>query len=339
LPTNSDSKPALKVNLCQEKRSSNGWRWQPFQFVIFRKENRNSPCSGYLQEKTMIFTRNVSIALFLAAVIITTYCVPGMAQDEQLPEYLQDRGTGVPLSQFGTYVREGEIIIYPFFEYYHDNDIEYSPSELGFGLDQEFRGKYRASEGLIFVGYGITHWLAAEFELAVITASLEKALEDPSNLPPKLKESGLGDVEGQIRARVLRENETRPEIFTYFEITAPFQKDKVLIGTQDWEFKYGLGFTKGFSFGTMTLRAALDYSREEESVEGGEYALEYLKRISPKWRIYVGVEGSQVDEVELIKEAQWTISDHAFIKLNNAFGVTSKATDWAPEIGIVFHFD
>jgi hypothetical protein len=27
-----------------------------------------------------------------------------------------------------------------------------------------------------------------------------------------------------------------------------------------------------------------------------------------------------------------------FLKVNNAFGVTSKATDWAPEIGIVFAF-
>jgi hypothetical protein len=26
------------------------------------------------------------------------------------------------------------------------------------------------------------------------------------------------------------------------------------------------------------------------------------------------------------------------VTLNNAFGVTSKATDWAPEIGIVFSF-
>lgn len=72
-------------------------------------------------------------------------------------------------------------------------------------------------------------------------------------------------------------------------------------------------------------------------MELGEYALEYLRRFSPSWRIYLGVEGTG-DEVELITEAQWHMSDSIFVKLNNAFGITSKATDWAPEIGIVFSF-
>jgi hypothetical protein len=47
------------------------------------------------------------------------------------------------------------------------------------------------------------------------------------------------------------------------------------------------------------------------------------------------VEGTQ-DELELITEAQWHITDRIFVKLNNALGITSKATDWAPEIGIMF---
>jgi len=44
------------------------------------------------------------------------------------------------------------------------------------------------------------------------------------------------------------------------------------------------------------------------------------------------------DEIELITEAQWHVSDRVFLKLNNAFGITPKATDWAPEIGIMFSF-
>ncbi len=84
----------------------------------------------------------------------------------------------------------------------------------------------------------------------------------------------------------------------------------------------------------MTFRAAFEYSKAEEKFETGEVALEYLKRLSDKWRIYLGVEGAQ-DEVELITEAQLHLSERVFLKLNNAFGLTSKATDWAPEIGIM----
>ncbi len=49
------------------------------------------------------------------------------------------------------------------------------------------------------------------------------------------------------------------------------------------------------------------------------------------------VEGTQ-DELELINDLQFRISSNAFIRINNAFGVTSKATDWAPEVGVLFHF-
>ena len=277
--------------------------------------------------------------------VLLAFCVemtallgPAAAQGEGLPVYLKDRGTGLPTSMFGTYVRKGELLIYPFFEYYYDNDMEYKPAELGYGLDQDFLGKFRAAEGLIFLSYGVTDWLAVEVEGAVIRATLEKAHDDTSMTPDKIKESGTGDIEGQIRARWIRENESRPEVFSYFEAVTPQQKDKVLIGTPDWEFKFGTGLVKGFSWGTATIRAAVEYTKDESKLELGEYAVEYLKRLSSSWRVYVGFEGTQ-DEVELITEAQWHISDSIFVKLNNAVGVTAKATDWAPEIGCVFSFD
>ena len=74
---------------------------------------------------------------------------------------------------------------------------------------------------------------------------------------------------------------------------------------------------------------------EDSAPEMGEYAVEYLKRLSPAWRIYLGVEGDQ-DEIEAITEVQWHITDYLFFKLNNSFGITSKATDWAPEVGLMF---
>lgn len=259
------------------------------------------------------------------------------AQEGDLPIYLRDRGTGLPTSMFGTYIRKGELLVYPFFEYYHDNDLEYKPAELGYGLDQDFRGRYRASEGLIFISYGLTDWLAVELEAAVISATLEKSANDPSPTPARIKESGLGDVEGQLRFRWMRENDRRPELFGAFEVVAPTQGDRVLIGTPDWEFKAGVGLTKGFRWGTVTLRTEGEYSVEEDKLELGEFAVEYLKRLSPSWRVYLGIEGTQ-DEVELITEAQWHVTDFVFFKFNNAFGITSKATDWAPELGVMFSF-
>jgi hypothetical protein len=236
---------------------------------------------------------------------------------------------------FGTYIRRHELFTYLYYEFYFDNDYEYSPDELGYGLDQDFHSKYRAHEGLVFVGFGLTDWLIWELEAAVITATLEKASDDPSTMPNEIEEAGLGDVETQIRWRWFAESLYRPETFSFFETVFPLQKNSGLVGTSEWEFKLGIGITKGFAIGTFTLRAALEYATEEAVLELGEYAVEYLKRLSPHWRLFTAVEGSQ-DEIELITEAQWHIlPDRVIIKLNNAIGLSSKATDWAPEVGVM----
>lgn len=251
-------------------------------------------------------------------------------------ERLRDRGPGLPTSMFGTYVEPGELLIYPFFEYYRDRNFEYKPSELGAFGDEDFRGRYRAHEGLIFVAYGLRDGLAVEFEAAVISATLDKSPDDFSTLPPQTKESGLGDIEGQIRWRWRRETDRRPEMFSYAEVVVPHHADKLLIGTPGWELKYGVGFVRGLKWGTVTARAAVQYEEASSShFDLGEYAVEYLRRISPAVRLYAGIEGTQ-DEVELITEFQWHVSPHVFVKLNNGVGLTSKATDWAPEVGVVF---
>ncbi|MFN0149707.1 MAG: hypothetical protein ACKVU1_03225 [bacterium] len=278
-----------------------------------------------------------TIVLIAFAASVNTNAQVAQADDATPSARQADRGTGLPTSMFGTYIRDGELLVYPFFEYYLDNNAEYKPAELGYGLEQDFRGKFRASEGLIFLGYGITDWLAVEFEAAVISASLEKAADDTSATPTRIEESGTGDVEGQLRLRWARETASRPEFFSYFEAVSPQQRSKVLIGTPEWEFKLGSGAVRGFAWGTVTVRAAVEYSKEESKFESGEYALEYLKRLSPAWRVYLGFEGAE-DEIEMIGEAQWHVTDAIFFKFNNAVGVTSKAADWAPEIGCVFSF-
>jgi hypothetical protein len=245
----------------------------------------------------------------------------------------RDRGEGLPLSMFGTYIRSGQLVVYPFYEYYRDHDFEYEAGELGFEGTTELRGGFHAHERLLFVAYGFSENIAAEFEIAGISASLDKSPLDDSALPPRLEQSGLGDVEGQLRWRWKKESDTRPELFSYFETVFPAQQSKLLIGTPDWELKFGFGLTRGLRWGTISARAAVGYA--DGAGELGEYAVEYLKRVSSRLRLFGAVEGSE-DELELITEGQIFLTPRIVLKLNNSFGLTSKATDWAPEIGVMF---
>ncbi len=239
---------------------------------------------------------------------------------------------------FGTYIRSGEWLVYPFFEHYRDRNFEYKPEELGYAGDQDFRGRYRANEALLFVGYGLNERVAIEFEAAVIGAKLDKSVADPSGLPTRLEQSGLGDIEGQVRWRWQRETEEQPELFSYTEVVVPHNERLGLIGTPGWQLKFGVGAVRGFQWGTLTARAAVDYDEASEShFDLGEYAVEYLRRLSPKWRVFAGVEGAS-DEISLIGEIQWHVSPRAFVRINNGIGLTSKATDWAPEVGVVLSF-
>lgn len=270
-------------------------------------------------------------------VVMAFLCQQAMSQEEDKP-FLRDRGSGIPTSMFGTYVEKGDIILYPFYEYYYDKDFEYEPFEFGYGAMTEYRGKFTANEGLLYFGYALSDWVMLELEAAVISGKLEKDPNDISAMPNTIKESGLGDVEGQIRWRYNMETEKRPEYFSYFEFVFPFTKDKPLTGTSDWEFKLGSGLLKGFKFGTMTFRIAAEYDLGEKKFDLGEMALEYLRRVNNWFRFYVGVEGTQ-DEWEFINDLQFHIKPWMFIRVNNAIGLTSKATDYAPELGVVFYLN
>jgi hypothetical protein len=247
------------------------------------------------------------------------------------------RDPGIPVSMFGISIDAGELLIYPFFEYYRDADAEYAPNEFGAGPDIDYRGRYRASEGLLFVGYGISDRLAVELEAAVISARLEKSPDDTSAMPAVVEESGLGDVEGQLRWLWNRRAPGESQLFSFFETVFPLQKNRQLIGTRHWEFKFGTGIVREFPWGAMTVRAAIEYDGEENKAGPGEYAVEFLRRLNRSLRVYGGIEGSE-DEVEGIAELQIALAPSVVLKLNNAFGLTSKATDWAPEIGVLFRF-
>lgn len=270
---------------------------------------------------------------------------PTLAQHESLPRFLRDRGTGVPTSMLGTYINRGQLLIFPFYEYASDRNREYNPALLGFGPNEDFRGRYRSSSASIFVGYGVNERLAVEFETSYMRATLEKSSGDTSPTPSKIKESGLGDLEGQIRMRLAQESGGKPEVFGFVEITAPSQKHKLLIGNPDWDFKPGIGVVRGFSWGTMTIRTTFEYNREQTAlkepahIDVGETSIEYLKLLSRVTRLNLGVEGGEggaPDEWELRSSLQWTLTDALLFKLDNAVGLSSKAPDWTPQVGLMF---
>lgn len=250
---------------------------------------------------------------------------------------VRDRGgPGVPASQFATYIGAGDLVVYPYYEYYRDKDAEYKPSELGYVGDVDYFGRYEAHETLLFLAYGLSSRVQVEVEAAYITARQEKASNDASNFPAGgLEEDGLGDVEAQIRHLWREDTAGGPAVFGYFETVFPFQKDGSLIGTTSWEFQYGLGLVRSSSWGTATLRTAVAWA--EGSPEFGEYSLEYVRGVSDRLRFYGAVEGSE-DEVELITEMQVFFTPDIKLKLNNAVGIAKKAPGWAPEVGVMFTF-
>jgi hypothetical protein len=278
------------------------------------------------------------VGLIMSLIITVLPRRTSAAENGSLPYYLYDRGTGIHTSLFGTYVRKGELLFYPFYEYTKASHFEYKPDELGYAGSNDFFGKEAEQEGLIYFAYGFSDRLMAEFESSLYThAIFRKAPDDPSAVPNHLSETGLGDTEGQIRYRFLPETETRPELLGFFELVLPLQKGRKLIGTQHWELAPGLNITKGFRFGTLSLKLSSSYTSDERNIQFGEYALEYVKRLSPAWRTVLAVEGEQ-DEVAAIGEVQYALAKNAVLKLNCGFGLTKKAPDLAPEVGIVFSF-
>jgi hypothetical protein len=278
----------------------------------------------------------------LLALALAGAGLPAAAQEpsaaEDLPPYLADRGRGIAVSMFGTFVEPGEWLVYPFYEYTRTPNFEYHPSELGAVGGTDFMGKLFEREALLFLAYGISDRVAVELEGALYAkTTFEKAPDDPSDLPSRFSESGLGDVEGQLRWRWREETATAPELYSFFEVVLPLQKDKVLIGTQDWEGAVGLGFLRGHSWGTIGGRLAVAWDGEDGRAELGEYAVEYVKQASPGWRLYLGLEGESV-EVSLVTEAQWRFHRHALLKLNCGFGLAEQSPDVAPEVGVLFRF-
>jgi hypothetical protein len=114
--------------------------------------------------------------------------------------------------------------LYPFLGSIRDQDLEYVPQELGAQGDQDYRGRYRATEVLFFVAHGLTSNLAVESEAAGIHASFEKSPQDASR-SRSISRSPDRRHRRQIRWRWKTENDRHPELFSYAEAVIPHSKD------------------------------------------------------------------------------------------------------------------
>lgn len=217
----------------------------------------------------------------------------GAAPVEQGSDAERSRALGVQTSAFGTYVHQHELLVYPFFSYTLDHDREYQPDQFGVGGDVDFRGHYSSAELGLMVAYGWNDWLAFELTTAYMSASFEKAPDDPYPTPETLKEKGLGDLEGQVRVRCRDQRGRFPAIVAYLEITAPTQQDKVWIGDPDWDFKPGFGLQRTYGWGTLTIRTTGEYNQSESKFDLGESSLEYLRVLSPSWQLFFAFEGGR----------------------------------------------
>jgi hypothetical protein len=255
---------------------------------------------------------------------------------------LADRPEGIPSSLLGTYIRPRELLVYPFFEYTRHNKFEYKPSDLGVsgpGSDDEFRGKTVEREYLLFVAYAFSDSLALEFESALHSSiDFTRAGDDRRGTPDKFRESGLGDTEVNLRWRYAKESARLPDTTFFLKTVFPLQKDKKLLGSRDWEVETGAVLTKGYSFGTLAVRGALGWSSGDRKLDLTEWGIDYVKRLDSKWRLALSLEGQQTDEVSVIGELQYAIAKNALLKLNLGLGITEKAANVAPEIGLLLRF-
>ena len=251
-----------------------------------------------------------------------------------------DRGNGIRTSMIETYVEPHQVLIYPFGAYVWDHNFEYAPSMFG-GVSniEDLRGTYKTTEGGLFLAYGVTDWLALELEGSYISADFEKSPVDTFGTPATVHESGVADIAGSLRLRLARERGSRPEFFGSVELLPPQHADKALIGDAEWNVIGEIGAVRQYHWGTMTFRTTIEYNRGDKHWDLGETSLEYLRRLSPAWRVLFGIEGGEggaPDDYGLIAAAHWHIARGLDLKFFNAVGLMSKATDWEAQLGLLW---
>jgi hypothetical protein len=276
--------------------------------------------------------------------MVTTYALvlgisSALFAQQQEPPNLRDRGPGVRTSEFQTYIGRHQLLFLTSASYAKDHNLEYNPLDWGYGNQSDLRGTFRSSSAQLWVAYGITDWLAVEVEGSSLSARFERSSSDTTATPARIHESGLGDFAGQVRVRFAQERGRRPEIWGSVEVIPANQRRKVLIGDKLTDVKGEIGFTRGYRFGTMTFKTTVEWNHGDHHWDLGETSLEYLRRLSPDFRLLLAIEGGETgapDEWVFVTAAQWRIANRFYLKFANGLGLMSKSTDWEPQVGILW---
>jgi hypothetical protein len=247
---------------------------------------------------------------------------------------------GVRSSLFETYVRPGQLLIYPHGAYSTDHNLDYTPADLDYGADTNaLQGRFHSTEAQVFVAYGVTEWLALEAEGSQISATFHRSARDTSAVPTRIHESGLSDWAVQARMRVARQRGAWPQVFAAFELTPPMHKTTRLIGDRQWNLKGEVGLARDYGWGTLSARTVIEWNRGDHHWDLGETSLEYLRQVSSAGRLLFAIEGGEggaLDEWTFVSAGRWRVARGVDIKFANAFGLQSKSTDWETQLGLMF---
>ena len=265
----------------------------------------------------------------------------GAAEVPGSPGYLRDRGPGVPTSLSGIYLTPGEWLGAASYQDLENRGFQYTPDDFGFADTNDYLGEYRFSGGFFFLGYGLNESIALALKVTGGSTKLTKASDDPSAMPAEIKESGISEIAPELTWRFITENVDRPELYAFVSILIPHDRDKDLIGTQDWVVLPGIGLNRGFSWATLSARMNFEYDAASEStLDFGKWSVEGQRRFSDSWWVSVGLEGqvggaTNFDEAWQTAFIQWSPTPHIAVRFGSRIGLTQMTEGWTGEIGIV----
>jgi hypothetical protein len=280
------------------------------------------------------------ISSFILSFVLTFFIIEASYGQETF-NFLRDRGPGMQTSLNATYLAEKEFLFYPFYEYNFVVNEEYIPMDLGYDVDQAYEAKSSSHEALLYLGYGISDWLIAEAEVAFINFTQQKSSSDNSTMPSPYKESGIENIDFQLRWRYWKETSKKPELFSNFVLAVPSAGSNKIIGLTGYDFKFASGLIKGFRFGTMIVSSSFQYNTYDSQFDFLGLDIEYVKRLNDKFRVYVGFDGLPIpDAFAVSTNLQIFPKPWMFIRLGNSFGIGSSGLiDFNQEIGVAIYFN
>jgi hypothetical protein len=232
----------------------------------------------------------------------------------------------------------GQLTAYPSFRRFENRGFDYSPDEFGFPLEEDFKGDYRASQGALFISYGLSADLSVGVRATVANARFRKASSDHSGLAGETTESGLEELSAEVAWRFSGNDGGPTELFLLTQILAPHDGDKLFLGQDGVMILPRLALIRTLSWGLLDGRLGLEYdSGSETPFDVGRWSLHALGGLTGSLDLGGGFEGqiggaNNFDEVWLTTYLQWSARPNLMLRVSSDFGVTALTRGWSPQI-------